>query len=224
MIRTPLLARAVLSLRTLSVCTVLTGALVSSGCYSVKVRTLGAPNSNLERFRTFKIMDAPIHMNGSHGTNGTNGTNGYNGGSAVLPAWSAKPMLNNQITFDAGREYLRQALLARGFVEDKKNPDFTVAFYASARERLNITDWGYGYDCCYGYGYGSGPYITEYTEGTVLVDLVDPDTKKLVWRGSGVATVSDNPRKYLKELARIVPKIVDKLPVGYPAVVAVDGQ
>ena len=39
--------------------------------------------------------------------------------------------------------------------------------------------------------------ITEYTEGTVLVDLVDPDNNQLVWRGSGVAMVSDNPSKYL---------------------------
>jgi hypothetical protein len=219
MIRTPLIARALVNLRLLSVCTAVAGMLVMSGCYSVKVRTLAAPNAKLTQFRTFRILDAPRYTNGTRGTNGTNGTNGYNGD---LLSWSAKPMLNNQITYDAGREFLRQSLLARGFVEDRKNPDFNVAFYAAARERLNINDWGYGYDCCYGYGYG--PYITEYTEGTVLIDLVDPKTKKLVWRGSGVATVSDNPRKYLRDLSRIVPKIVDRLPAGYPAVVAVDGS
>jgi hypothetical protein len=170
------------------------------------VQTLGAPQANFTQYRTFRILDAPIKLD-------------------QLPPSSAanEPMLNNSITYQAGRDYLRQALMARGFVEDNKNPDFNVAFYAQARERLNVTDWGYGYGyygCC---GYNNIT-ITEYTEGTVIVDLVDPDNNKLVWRGSGVADVSDNPRKYLRDLGRIVPKIVNKIPVAYPeAVVAQSG-
>ena len=188
------------SLRVFSICVVLMGALTASACYSVKVRTLGAPQANLAQFRTFQILDTPIKLD-----------------QQPLTAWANEPMLNNAITYQAGRAYLKQALEARGFVEDNKNPDFKVAFYASARERININNFGYGYG--YGYGYGANTYVTEYTEGTVLVDLVDPDKNQLVWRGSGVATVSDNPNKYLKELGRIVPKIVDRIPAITPTTV-----
>jgi uncharacterized protein DUF4136 len=200
MISTPRLARKARTVRTLSVFAVALSTLVVSACYSVRVQSLGRPSANFAQYRTFKILDAPHRPEGA----------------PVIPRGpAAEPMLNNSITYDAGREFLKEALEARGFVEDKKNPDFTVAFYASARERLNINNWGYGY------GYGNF-YVTEYTEGTVLIDLVDPDTKKLVWRGSGVATVSDNPRKYLKELSRIVPKIVDRIPSAYASTVVAD--
>jgi hypothetical protein len=45
---------------------------------------------------------------------------------------------------------------------------------------------------------GWGPVETTvrtYLKGTVIVDLFDAKTKKLVWRGSASETVSDNPRK-----------------------------
>lgn len=188
---------AISRMRALPICVVMTGALLTSACYSVRVQTLGAPQANFSQYRTFHILEAPIKLD-----------------QQPLSAWSNEPMLNNMITYQAGRDFLKQALEARGFVEDTKNPDFKVAFYASAREKLNISNFGYGY----GYGYGNY-YITEYTEGTVLVDVVDPAKNQLVWRGSGVATVSDNPRKYLRELGRIVPKIVDRIPVAYPAAI-----
>jgi hypothetical protein len=197
MIRTPLLASARQNVRALSVVVLVMGALATTGCSTLRVQTLGAPNASLDRFHTFRIMEAPPNLDGK------------------VPAWANEPMLNNSITYQAGREFLKRSLEARGFVETRTNPDFNVAFYASARERLNITNWGYGY--------GWNNYITEYTEGTVIIDIVDPDSRKLLWRGRGVATVSDNPRKYLKELSRIVPRIVDRLPPALPAVVAVDG-
>jgi hypothetical protein len=200
MISTPRLAHNGYRRYALPVCVVALGTFVLAACYSVKVQTLGRPSANFAHYRTFKILDA----------------NRVPEGAPAKPrGWAAEPMLNNSITYDAGRDYLKAALEARGFVENKKNPDFLIAFYASARERLNLNNWGYGY-------YYGSYYVTEYTEGTVLIDVVDPDSDKLVWRGSGVATVSDNPRKYLRDLSRIVPKIVDRIPGGYPSTVVAD--
>jgi hypothetical protein len=53
---------------------------------------------------------------------------------------------------------------------------------------------------------------TQYTEGTVIVDVFDPKTKNLLWRGQGVATVSDNEAQYEQDLKRTVEAIVDKFP------------
>jgi hypothetical protein len=172
--------------------------------------------------QTFRILDSPVY----------NVTDSVNGAvtqtSSIMKASSynaitrnslgnalyvdpTKPMLNNQITLETGQAFLRQALLERGFVEDPVNPDFEVAFYASAQERLDVRDWGYGY-CCYYDDYD----VYVYTEGTVLIDLVNPRTQNLMWRGSGVASVSDNPRKYMEKVGDIIYEIIERVPAPGP--------
>jgi hypothetical protein len=61
------------------------------------------------------------------------------------------------------------------------------------------TDWGYGYGGGWPYGYGyygmwagaPSTYVdvSTYTEGTMILDVVDTHTKKLVFRGTGTAVV-----------------------------------
>ncbi|TMB15002.1 MAG: DUF4136 domain-containing protein, partial [Deltaproteobacteria bacterium] len=64
--------------------------------------------------------------------------------------------------------------------------------------------------------WGFGPYeqptVTEYTQGTVIVDVIDPNTKELLWRGQGVAKVSDNEAQYEQDLWKTVTAILDKFP------------
>ena len=54
--------------------------------------------------------------------------------------------------------------------------------------------------------------VTQYTQGTVIVDVIDPKTMDLLWRGQGVATVSDDEAEYERELKKTVAAIVDKFP------------
>ncbi len=54
--------------------------------------------------------------------------------------------------------------------------------------------------------------LQEYTEGSVIVDVVNPKTKELLWRGQGVARVSDDPNVYAKELEQTVNAILKKFP------------
>jgi hypothetical protein len=194
--------------------------LLMTACSTVQLQSLGSPNANFGRMRTFSMLEPQYRHSYKYKEtdNVENPGNGTDKDYDHAPAWETKPMLNNTIVFDAGREFVRQALIARGFVETNKNPDFTVAFYAAAQERLYISDWGYPYNWGYGYGCcfdnGFGPYITQYTQGTVIIDLVNPDTKKLLWRGRAVADVSNNPQKYVGQLANLVPKIVNQVPSG----------
>ena len=60
----------------------------------------------------------------------------------------------------------------------------------------------------------SGPTVTQYTQGTVIVDVFDPKTKDLLWRGQGVAAVSDNEQQYEQDLQKAVEAIVDKFPAA----------
>ena len=54
--------------------------------------------------------------------------------------------------------------------------------------------------------------VSEYTQGSVIVDVIDPKTMELIWRGQGVATVSDDPATYNKELDKSVSKILNSFP------------
>src|SRR5207302_9077180 len=76
--------------------------------------------------------------------------------------------------------------------------------------------WWSGWGRRWGRGWGgdwgmqSAPTVTQYTEGTVIVDVFDAKTKDLLWRGLGVTAVSDNEQQYEQDLKKAVEAIVHK--------------
>jgi len=121
------------------------------------------------------------------------------------------PMLVNSISNHALRLDLIEAFQARGYVVNDSHPDFTVAYYASTKEKLDVTYWDYGYRW-WAPWWGPGPMVSEYTQGSVIIDVVNPQTKELLFRGHGVAAVSDDERYYERELMKTVRAIVAKFP------------
>jgi len=114
------------------------------------------------------------------------------------------------------RDDLVQAFESRGYVLSDA-PDFTVAYYASAQEKLDVTHWDYGYRYNpYWWGAGfydhGGPEVTEYKQGTVIVDVIDPRSRELLWRGQGVAVVSDDQARYEQDLRKTVMAVLEKFP------------
>jgi hypothetical protein len=170
---------------------------------AVHVRTAAAPDAHLGNLRTFIVMATPQRP-------------------ATSDRLSDDPMLQNSITYQALHADLVSNFQERGYVIDSGNPDFSVAAYATARHKLNVNEFDYGYPYWrHGWWGPIGvPEVTEYTEGTVIVDVINPKTKELLWRGQGQADVSDDPQTYAKELARTVAKIVDRFPEATAASVA----
>lgn len=82
--------------------------------------------------------------------------------------------------------------------------------------------WGpYGYGGFGGYGWGGyggfgGGYAIpqNYKEGTIIIDLIDRKTNRVVWRGFGVGELHRNPQKTIDELPKVVDGIFKQLPVG----------
>ena len=69
-----------------------------------------------------------------------------------------------------------------------------------------------------GWGWGGGhstTHITEsqYLEGTLMIEMFDPDTKKLIWQAMGTKTVNENPQKRAKDIPKKVGAIMHKYPV-----------
>jgi hypothetical protein len=174
--------------------------LALAACASVDVRTVTSPDADLGALHTFNVM-----QNAKRRSPGAASTN--------------DPMLVNSISNRALRADLVKGFENRGYVL-ADNPDFSVAYYACTKDKLDVTYWDYGYDYYpdwwgVGMGPGWGPYgptVTQYTQGTVVVDVVNPKTKELLWRGQGVARVSDDEQQYEQDLWKAVTAILDKFP------------
>lgn len=111
---------------------------------------------------------------------------------------------------------LRSNLAARNITEVSEGADLHVVRHVTTKER--IVDWGHrGVPYNYGrYGLWSRdpltmPDVSQYTEGTLILDFVDAKTRKLVFRGIGTGTVSD-PETNAERIREAVEKIVEKFP------------
>jgi hypothetical protein len=178
-----------------------------TGCSSgIKVRTTEEPGANLAGLRTFYVLTPPPRS------------------ADATPLAVNDPMLNNSITNSQLRADLGQAFRSRGYGSvPRQSADFLVAYYAGTKEKFVPTYWGPEWDPGWRYSYWGGgrgwawPYdsgygYSEYTQGQLIVDVTDPRTNQLLWRGQGTATVSDNPEKYANELQKAVNAVVAKFP------------
>lgn len=122
---------------------------------------------------------------------------------------------------------ITREMQARGYTLSE-DPDLLVNFNAILREKTDVRTTpapvygGYGgyygyrggfYDPWMGYGYAQETHVSQYTEGTFNIDLVDARKKKLVWEGVGTGRVS---QKDLEELEDRVNEGVAKFFAKYP--------
>ena len=91
------------------------------------------------------------------------------------------------------------------------NPDLLVNFNANLQDKTKVTTspsmysggyYGYRrgyYDPWVGYGYGTETHVSQYTEGTFNIDLVDPKLKRLVWEAVGVGRITEDSFENLQQ-------------------------
>jgi len=106
-------------------------------------------------------------------------------------------------------------LKAKGYAPATGAPDFLVASYVGQRSRIRVTDWGYGYGPRGAwYGPGAGVDVYEYEEGSLIVDIVDARSKRLVWRGSATAVVDPGatPDERTERIQEAVAKMFKDFP------------
>jgi len=86
---------------------------------------------------------------------------------------------------------LDKQLKVRGYRNDCAEPDFIITFFTKTEQKTKVNDLGMagGYYRRYPYrgGYygGASRYsIDQYQEGTLILDIIDFETKQMVWRGA----------------------------------------
>jgi hypothetical protein len=101
-------------------------------------------------------------------------------------------------------------------------PDIWVTYHGSVMNNVQLQSdsFGYGFGGYGGagwgmYGYGAaGPVSTttrvvEYLEGTLIVDIIDPMKKELIWRGSSTPIlISDSNDKTQKNISKALDAMV----------------
>ena len=119
------------------------------------------------------------------------------------------------------RAAIERDLEAKGYVlETKKDPDFLVTYYPIVRERRYRTTthyggyWGWGFRPFYG---GIGTSVSQvhtYKEGTIVIEISDFRTNRLIWRGAaeGALTGLDDPQDANEVVNRAVRDILDRFP------------
>jgi hypothetical protein len=129
----------------------------------------------------------------------------------------ADPLLHSRIV--NGIEYY---LTLGGAHEDDDAPDVYVTYHTSTKKELSVdtSTHGYAYPARWGrygrpYPYGGHgtaiSTVSTYKLGTLVVDIWDAESDKLVWRGTAAEiTVTDNPTKMGKRIDKALKKMVGK--------------
>ena len=128
------------------------------------------------------------------------------------------PRVYNAITENRVRRAVDNSLSAGGYRKlDSGTPDFLIAWQAAIEGKVDVTlvngYYGYGYRG-WGAGGGAQPVVREYDEGTLILDVIDAESRELVWRGVAQAKISQNssPDQRGRKINEAVSKILANFP------------
>ncbi|WP_234735692.1 DUF4136 domain-containing protein [Tellurirhabdus bombi] len=134
------------------------------------------------------------------------------------------PLYYNDIATQNVENSVNTVLNEKGLKQDESDPDVLIGYHFFVEKKTRtVTDPAPLYGPFYGwgrwgwrgwgpswYGWGGPQSRTEqYNEGTVVVDIVDAKTRKLVWRGSVENAIAD-PARISAQLPKDVRKILEK--------------
>lgn len=166
-------------------------ALLLVACASVRVNVDFDPNEDFSAYRTFTWLPAPTRPSGDYRID--------------------NPLLDKRI-----REAVERGLAEKGYrkVVDRY-PDFYVAYRLSIEQKIDVYTVNRGYVDYWGY-YASWPEtrVSQYDEGTLVLDVADAHEKQLTWRGVAIGRVRRNPtpEQTTRDVDEAVAEILERFP------------
>lgn len=155
--------------------------LVVPGAFAQDVTTEFDESADFTKFKTFAIRDGQLN--------------------------SRNPALSSELTKKRIETEIARALTAKGLTMVTTGPsDLNVFYQFGAARRVETETYPAGWR-----GLGTRVARVPYSEGTLVIDLRNPATRSLVWRG--VATEGErDPNKLAEKLDDMVKKSIDKYP------------
>jgi hypothetical protein len=111
-------------------------------------------------------------------------------------------------------------LAAKGFAKaDVYTADVLLAYHTGTQDRQQYDTYGYGAGGWWGGYWGGGMTTTSvrtYTEGTLILDVIDREKNELVWRGSATKTIDqmDSPEQRVQTIQEAVGRLLKDFPPG----------
>ncbi len=124
------------------------------------------------------------------------------------------------------RDSISKEMESRGYTVSD-NPDLLINVSGRLQDKTKVTTtsdpymgggyYGYrrgAYGTWGGYGYGTSTHVSQYTEGTINVDMVDRANKRMVWEGVAVGRVTG--KKSSDETRKSIYSGITEMFAGYP--------
>jgi hypothetical protein len=145
---------------------------------------------------------------------------------AGKPRFAVVRPANNAVVNDLMAQRItgasESALTARGYaIVPPAQADMLVSFFVTSQDKADVHTYntGFAYRRCWDplrcAGWASPEVdVRYYTEGTLLIDFVDPASKTLEWRGSTSKRLPSKPSPADRD--RIAKEVVEAIIAQYP--------
>jgi len=123
-------------------------------------------------------------------------------------------LVNDRITDALEHEFVNKGYKKTSY----QQANVIVMYHYSSKDKIDIQN-DYQMVGVRRYGYGgamvSSSTVYEYTEGTIVVDVFDKSTNKIVWRGVGVLELEqkETPQQRREYVNKIIKEVVQKFPL-----------
>jgi hypothetical protein len=151
------------------------------GAFAQKITMEFDQNVDFTKFKTFAIRNGELN--------------------------SQNPALNSPLVKKQIEDDIEKYLTAKGLENAGSGPaDLNVRYTFGAARESKVEAYPAGW-----YGWGTRYVRVPFAEGTLVIDLRDPSTHSLVWRGIA-SEDKDNATDIEKKLDDMVKKSIDKYP------------
>jgi hypothetical protein len=126
----------------------------------------------------------------------------------------AKVETPDPLWVDRIKNAVNQALTAKGWTQVDSGGDVSIVAMDITQNRQSLDTFynNFGGGWRWG-GFGeSTTNVNTYQVGSLVLDMFDSKTKKLIWRGSATDTLSDKTEKNIKNLDKGVQKMFKDFP------------
>lgn len=182
-------------------------AALTTGCLGVPVRTDHDPDVDFGALESFAWLDPPLREE-----------------PAVAGQESFDPIVYNSLLDQRVRDAVEQALTDRGFRKDDGEPDFVIRYRVVSRpvtRSYPVFVGGAGYHHRGVHSHAGVQRTENYLSGTLILDVIDPLTERITWRGWAEARTRDGhldaarvSRYVTGILARFPPPVSEEADAG----------
>jgi len=135
-------------------------------------------------------------------------------------AWGQNTSSGNPVADEHIVSWIEEQLTAAGWtkVTTAAEAQVIIAEHATVKNDTSVdtfyTGWGTGWGWT-GFGPGAGSATTvsqTFRSGTLMIDMFDASTKKLIWRGTAQGALSTKPEENYPKVEKIIGRLFKKFP------------